>query len=82
MNTFSTSEVLSVAQEAVSQAIETHRRMGRSIVIWQSGQIVRVPPQKLTPRTLPGDEIGSGEIGSGEIGSDEVSNDPINISHE
>ena len=45
-----------LAQEAVLNAIEEHRRMGRSIVVWQDGRVVRVPPSQLTPRALPGDE--------------------------
>ena len=30
--------------------------MGRSIVVWQDGRVVHVPPSQLTPRALPGDE--------------------------
>lgn len=43
-------------QEAAANAIEEHRRMGRSIVVWQDGRVVRIPPSQLTPRALPGDE--------------------------
>ncbi len=50
-----------LAQEAVLNAVEEHRRMGRSIVVWQDGRVVRVPPSQLTPRALPGDEIFDAE---------------------
>jgi hypothetical protein len=44
------------ARAAVSDAIETHRRMGRSIVIWRDGQIVTVPPDQIPPRPLSSEE--------------------------
>lgn len=48
--------ILTGAQEVVAQAIETHRRMGRSIVIMQGGKIVEIKPRDIPPRPLPGDE--------------------------
>ncbi len=44
-------------QEAVADAIETHRRMGRSIVVWRDGKVVHIRPEEIAPRALPGDEI-------------------------
>ena len=43
------------AHVGVSEAIERHRRLGESIVIWRDGQIV----------TLTGDEIPPQNIKSG-----------------
>ncbi len=42
-------------REAVADAIETHRRMGRSIVVSENGAIRRIKPSEITPRTLPHD---------------------------
>ncbi len=44
-------------REAVADAIETHRRMGRSIVVMENGQIKHIKARDLKPRALPGDEI-------------------------
>lgn len=44
------------ATKAVAEAIETHRRMGRSIVVCQNGKIVHIKPQDIPPRSLPHDE--------------------------
>jgi len=43
---------LIAAREAVSRAIERHRRMGESIVIWRDGKVVIVPPEEIPPRDL------------------------------
>ncbi len=43
-------------KEAVADAIETHRRMGRSIVVMENGQIKHIKARDLKPRALPGDE--------------------------
>ncbi len=43
-------------KEAVADAIETHRRMGRSIVVMEDGQIKHIKARDLKPRALPGDE--------------------------
>lgn len=43
------------AQEAVADAIETHRRMGRSIVVSDNGVVQRIRPSEITPRALPHD---------------------------
>ena len=43
-------------KEAVADAIETHRRMGRSIVVSHDGVVTRVRPSEITPRALPHDE--------------------------
>ena len=42
--------VLSAAREAVAHAIERHRRLGESIVIWRDGKVVIVPPEEIAPR--------------------------------
>lgn len=44
-------------KEAVADAIETHRRMGRSIVVMEDGQIKHIKAKDLKPRALPGDEV-------------------------
>lgn len=51
-------------REAVANAIEEHRQIGHSIVVWQDGRVVRVPPSQLTPRELPGDEKFDDEAAS------------------
>lgn len=60
MNTTTQSRMLDIisqsAKEAVLDAIETHRRMGRSIVISEHGVIKHIKARDLTPRRLPGDE--------------------------
>lgn len=43
-------------REAVQDAIETHRRMGRSIVVGENGQVKHIKPRDLKPRPLPSDE--------------------------
>ncbi|RYX82317.1 hypothetical protein EON83_20200 [bacterium] len=44
-------------REAVADAIETHRRMGRSIVVMENGQIKHIKAKDLKPRPLPNDEM-------------------------
>ena len=60
MNTATTPSQLDIiiqtAQEAVLDAIETHRRMGRSIVVAENGVIKHIKAKDLKPRALPGDE--------------------------
>jgi hypothetical protein len=34
---------------AIARAIEEHRRMGRSIVIWRDGKITTIPPEDIPP---------------------------------
>jgi len=43
-------------REAVADAIEVHRRMGRSIVVSENGVIKHIKAKDLKPRALPGDE--------------------------
>jgi len=61
MNTPTTRSRLDIisqaAQEAVADAIETHRRMGRSIVVMENGVIKHIKAKDIKPRALPGDEI-------------------------
>ncbi|HEY0075514.1 MAG TPA: hypothetical protein VGB77_15560 [Abditibacteriaceae bacterium] len=40
------------AQQAVSEAIERHRRLGESIVIWRDGQIVTLTGDEIPPQSL------------------------------
>ncbi len=60
MNTATTPSQLDIiiqtAQEAVLDAIETHRRMGRSIVVMENGVVKHIKAKDLKPRALPGDE--------------------------
>lgn len=34
----------------VADALEEHRRMGRSIVIWRDGEVVTIPASEIPPR--------------------------------
>jgi predicted ABC-type ATPase len=43
-------------REAVAEAIETHRRMGRPVVVWQNERVRWIRPEELEPRPLPGDD--------------------------
>ena len=53
----SLSEIIAAEmKEAVADAIETHRRMGRSIVVSENGQIKHIKPRDIEPRALPHDE--------------------------
>ena len=47
---------IEAGREAVLDAIEIHRRMGRSIVVWEDGQVKHIKATDLKPRPLPGDE--------------------------
>ena len=47
---------IEAGREAVLDAIETHRRMGRSIVVWEDGQVQHIKARDLKPRPLAGDE--------------------------
>jgi hypothetical protein len=44
--------VLEAANRGAQVAIETHRRMGRSVVVWQDGQIKHLAPHEIEPRDL------------------------------
>lgn len=44
------------AQEAVAEANEIHRRMGRSIVVSREQQVVLIPAAEIFPTSLPHDE--------------------------
>ena len=55
-STHSRADIISTAaREAVADAIETHRRMGRSIVVSRDGVVTRVRPSEIEPRALPHD---------------------------
>jgi hypothetical protein len=49
-------QVLALAQEGVSQAIERHRRLKQPIVVVEDGRIVWKRPEEIPPRALPGDD--------------------------
>jgi hypothetical protein len=34
-------------KEAVAEAIAEHKRMGRSIAVWQDGKVVTIPPEEI-----------------------------------
>lgn len=36
-------------KDAVALAIEDHRRLGQSIVVWRDGRVVIVPPEEIPP---------------------------------
>ncbi len=44
--------VLEAANRGAQIAIETHRRMGRSIVVWQNGRITEISAAQIEPREL------------------------------
>ncbi len=44
--------VLEAANRGAQIAIETHRRMGRSIVVWEDGAVKHIPPEEIEPRDL------------------------------
>lgn len=56
MQTELSQTIVACAQEAVADAIETHRRMGRSIVVYEDGQIKHIKAKDIQPRALPHDE--------------------------
>ena len=49
--------IAEIFPQAVADAIETHRRMGRSIVISENGVIRHIKPSEITPRALPHDAL-------------------------
>lgn len=44
--------MLGFAQQAVAEAIERHRRLGESIVIWRDGKIVTLTAEEIPPQDL------------------------------
>jgi hypothetical protein len=44
--------ILRLAQQAIAEAIERHRRLGESIVIWRDGQIVTLTADEIPPQDL------------------------------
>ena len=49
-------KAIEAGREGVLDAIETHRRMGRSVVWWEDGAVKHIKAKDLKPRALPGDE--------------------------
>lgn len=35
---------------SIAAALDEHKRMGRSIAVWQDGRVVIVPPEEITPQ--------------------------------
>jgi hypothetical protein len=50
-----------VFQRAVAEAIEEHRRMGRSIVVMRDGKVVEIPPDQIKPLN-PGQPMPSSKL--------------------
>lgn len=44
--------VLEAANRGAQIAIETHRRMGRSIIVWRAGKIAEIPAEQIEPHDL------------------------------
>lgn len=55
MSSFSNEFVTRIGETAVAEAIETHRRMGRPIVVWQDNQVRWIAPEDIEPIELPGE---------------------------
>ncbi|MFB3906552.1 MAG: hypothetical protein ACE15E_24185 [Acidobacteriota bacterium] len=36
-------------RRGVARALEEHRKAGRSIVVWEDGKIVWIPPEQIPP---------------------------------
>jgi hypothetical protein len=34
-------------QKAIREAVEKHRKLGESIAVWQDGEVVILPPEKI-----------------------------------
>jgi ABC-type proline/glycine betaine transport system ATPase subunit len=34
---------------SIARALEEHKRMGRSIVVWRDGKVVTIPPEEINP---------------------------------
>jgi len=41
-----------LVRAAVANAMEEHRRVGRSIVVWRDGQVVTIPPEEIPVRPI------------------------------
>lgn len=50
-------KILEGARQGVTEAIETHRRMGRSIVVMENGVITEIKAKDIAPKPLPNDEL-------------------------
>ena len=37
-------------KQAISEALERHRRMGRAVVVWKDGKVVTIPPSEIPTR--------------------------------
>lgn len=40
-------DIEKILQRAVNHALLTHKRLGHSIVIWQDGKVVTIPPEDI-----------------------------------
>jgi hypothetical protein len=37
-------------KQAISEALEEHRRMGRAVVVWKDDKVVTIPPSEIPTR--------------------------------
>lgn len=48
-------------KQAISEALEEHRRMGRPVVVWKDGKVVTIPPSEIPTRNEePSDRAAKG----------------------
>ncbi len=40
-------------KEAVQEALWRHKRLGQSVVVWENGQVVVIPPEEIPVDELP-----------------------------
>ncbi len=48
-NPFSNERFVEIANRAVAQAIETHRRLGQSTVVMRDGKVTWIAPEDIPP---------------------------------
>lgn len=44
-----TQRIIELCKQAVAEAIERHRRLGQSIVVWRDGQVVTIEAEDIPP---------------------------------
>lgn len=42
-------------RRGVSKALDEHKKLGHSIVVWQDGKIVKIPPEDIVVPPYPDD---------------------------
>lgn len=48
-----TQRIIELGKQAVAEAIEKHRRLGQSIVVWRDGQVVTIEAEDIPPMVTP-----------------------------